>query len=267
MSKAAALLARLAVLDSCACSDAMDQLGLAGVAPGLRALTVTRRVTGPVITVALGPIGATGTEGRHLGTEGRNLGAAGRHLGTAGRNLGAAGRHLGTAGRHLGTAAIEAAEPGDVIVVAAGGRVDAAGWGGVLSLAAMVRGVRGVIVDGACRDVDESATLGLPVYALAAVPATARGRQAEVGWNTPVDVAGVRVSPGDLVVADGSGVVFVPAGRAGDVVAAAERIAAREAAMAGRLRAGEPASAVLSADYEDMLSGERTARDHPGSSR
>jgi 4-hydroxy-4-methyl-2-oxoglutarate aldolase len=213
------LLERLAALDSCACSDAMDQLGLAGVARGIRPLTIARRVTGPVITVMLGPADKSAT-----------------------------------AGRHLGTAAIEAAQPGDVIVVAAGGRVEAAGWGGVLSLAAIIRGVSGVIVDGACRDVDECATLGMPVYALAAVPTTARGRQAEVDWNTAVDVAGVTIAPGDLVVADGSGVVFVPAGRAADVVAAAERIAAREAAMAGRLRAGQPASAVLSADYEEMLS-------------
>jgi 4-hydroxy-4-methyl-2-oxoglutarate aldolase len=218
----AGLLARLAALDSCACSDALDQLGLAGVAPGLRALALARRVTGPVITVALGPVDGARS-----------------------------------ASRHLGTAAVEAAQPGDVIVVAARGRVDAAGWGGVLSLAATIRGVSGVIVDGACRDVDESASLGLPVYALAAVPATARGRQAEVGWNTPVEVAGVTVTPGDLAVADGSGVVFVPAGRAAEVVAAAERIAAREAAMADRLRAGEPASAVLSADYEEMLAARR----------
>jgi regulator of RNase E activity RraA len=160
-------------------------------------------------------------------------------------------------GRHLGTSAIEAAQPGDVIVVAADGRVDAAGWGGVLSLAATMRGVGGVIVDGACRDVDESATLGLPVYALAAIPATARGRQAEVGWNTPVQVAGVAVVPGDFVVADGSGVVFVPAGRVADVIAAAEQIAAREAAMARRLRAGGSAATVLSGDYEQMLTARR----------
>jgi regulator of RNase E activity RraA len=218
-----ALLARLAALDSCACSDAMDRLGLAGVAPSLKSLTVARRVTGRVITVALGPVsGAAGGEGRHLGT-----------------------------------AAIEAAQPGDVIVVAAGGRVDTAGWGGVLSLAATMRGVRGVIVDGACRDVDESVMLGLPVYALAAVPATARGRQAEIGWNGPVVIAGIEVVPGDLVIADGSGVVFVAAGRAADVISAAEEIAAREAAMARRLRAGEPASAVLSADYEQMLTARR----------
>lgn len=217
------LLARLAALDSCACSDAMDRLGVAGLAAGLRSFTVARRVTGPVITVALGPAGAAS----------------------------------GGPARHLGTAAIEAAQPGDVIVVAAGGRVDAAGWGGVLSVAATQRGVRGVIVDGACRDVDDAATLGLPVYALAAVPATARGRQAEVGWNAPVQVAGVPVAPGDLVVADGSGVVFLPAARAAEIIAVAGEIAAVEATMARRLRAGEPASAVLSADYEQMLTARR----------
>ncbi|MBO0824597.1 MAG: RraA family protein [Actinobacteria bacterium] len=215
------LLARLAALDACACSDAMDQLGISGVAYGLRPLTVARRVAGPVITVALGPAAD------------------------------------GSAGRHLGSAAIDAAQSGDVIVVAARGRVDAAGWGGVLSLAATVRGVSGVIVDGACRDVDESASLDLPVYALAAVPATARGRQVEVGWNTSVEIAGIAVEPGDLVVADGSGVVFLPARRAAEIIDAAERIAAREADMARRLRAGEAASAVLSADYEQMLTARR----------
>jgi len=215
-----ALLARLAALDSCACSDAMDRLGLTGVAAGLKSLTVARRVTGRVITVELGPVSSPAAGG---------------------------------GGRHLGTAAIDAARPGDVIVVAAGGRVDAAGWGGVLSLAATMRGVRGVIVDGACRDVDEGTALGLPVFARAAIPATARGRHAETGWNTPVQVAGIPVAPGDLVIADGSGVVFIPAGRIAGVISAAEEIAAREAAMARRLRAGEPASAVLSADYEQML--------------
>jgi regulator of RNase E activity RraA len=93
----------------------------------------------------------------------------------------------------------------------------------------------------------------LPVYALAAVPATGRGRHAEVAWNGPVQVAGVRVSPGDLVVADASGVVFLPAGQAEDIIAVAEDCVALETAMARRIRAGEPASRVLSASYEEML--------------
>lgn len=218
LSTAASWSERLTALDSCACSDAMDSLGIAGVADGLRPLTVPRKVTGPVLTVELGPVSSS---------------AGG--------------------GRHLGTAAIEAALPGDVIVVAAGGRVDAAGWGGVLSLAAMTQRVSGVIVDGACRDVDESAELGLPVYARAAVPATARGRHAEVAWNTPVEVAGVHVEPGDLVIADGSGVVFLPADHVAEIITAAEDIMAREAEMAARIRAGEPVSRVMSADYEHML--------------
>jgi 4-hydroxy-4-methyl-2-oxoglutarate aldolase len=218
MSANGTLLARLAALDSCACSDAMDKLGIGGVAAGLRSFTVPRRVTGRVITVQLAAAGSTHPSGRHLGT-----------------------------------AAIEAAVAGDVIVVAAGGRTDAAGWGGVLSVAATVRQVGGVIVDGACRDVDETAALGLPVYALAAVPATARGRQAEIAWNVPVRVGLITVSPGDLVIADGSGVVFLPAGKAAEIIAAAEDIAAREAAMTARIRAGEPVSSVMSADYEQML--------------
>jgi 4-hydroxy-4-methyl-2-oxoglutarate aldolase len=214
-------------LDSCAVSDALDRLGLPGAVIGLQAVTVQRRITGRVVTVELGPTDA----------------AAARQTGSS---------------RHLGTAAIEAAGPGDVIVVAAGGRLDAAGWGGVLSVAATVRGVDGVIVDGACRDVDEARALSFPIYARAAVQRTARGRMAEVAWNAAIEVAGVPVAPGDYVVADGSGVVFVPAGRAADVVAAAHEIAAREADMVRRVRAGEPVSRVLSAEYETLLTPEGT---------
>lgn len=212
--------ARLAALDTCACSDAMDKLGLSGVASGLRQVTVARKVTGRVLTVQYGPA----TEQ--------------------------------TASRHSATAAIDAARPGDVIVVAAQGRLDAAAWGGLLSLAATLRGVSGVVADGACRDVDEAIELGLPVYALGVTPLTARGRQGEVAWDVPVTVAGVTVRPGDLVIADGSGVVFLPAEHAESILNAAEQVAAREKALSVRIKNGESAAAVLSADYERMLAGE-----------
>ncbi len=210
----------LAGLDTCACSDAMDRLGLSGVAGGLRPVTVARKVTGRVITVKYGPVTDT------------------------------------TASRHSCTAAIDAARPGDVIVVAAGGRLDAAAWGGLLSLAATLRGVGGVITDGACRDVDEAVALGLPVYAAGTTPLTARGRHGEVAWNVPVQVAGVAVNPGDLVIADGSGVVFLPADRADQVLHGAREVAARESALSVRIKEGESVAAVLSADYERMLASE-----------
>jgi 4-hydroxy-4-methyl-2-oxoglutarate aldolase len=218
-----ALLARLAALDTCACSDAMDKLGLSGVASGLHPVTVRRKVTGRVQTVQFAPVSGAGDPAPPGPV------------------------------RHACTAAIDAARPGDVIVVAADGRLDAAAWGGLLSVAATVRGVAGVIADGACRDVDEATELGLPVYAKGVTPLTARGRQAEVAWDVPVPVAGVTVRPGDLVIADGSGVVFLPAEHAGAIISGAEQLAAREQALSVRINDGEPSAAVLSSDYERML--------------
>lgn len=216
-----ALVARLARLDSCAVSDALDRLGLAGVVTGLGQLSVPgRRICGRVVTVELGPPTAA------------------------------------VPGRHLGTAAVDGARPGDVIVVAHQGRVDCAGWGGILSLAAQLRGVAGVVVDGACRDLDEARELAFPVFARTAVPTTARNRAAEVAWGGPITVGrALRVHPGDLVLADGSGVVFVAADRAAEVIAAAEDIFAREAAMADALRAGGRAAEVMGRSYEELLRG------------
>jgi regulator of RNase E activity RraA len=211
------LVARLGVLDTCAVSDALDRLGLPGAVIGLSPLTGHRRIAGRVTTVQLGDAA-----------------------------------EAAPSGRHLGTAAVEASGPGDVIVVEHG-RTDVSGWGGILSLAAVGRGVAGVIVDGACRDVDESRELGLPLFARAAVPVTARGRVVERDWNVPITVGGVDVAPGDLVIADGSGVVFVPAARAEEVVTAAEQVAERERAMAEQVRAGVPVSQVMGARYETML--------------
>jgi regulator of RNase E activity RraA len=76
----------------------------------------------------------------------------------------------------------------------------------------------------------------------------------EESFNQPVTIAGVPVQPGDLVLADGSGVVFVPAERAEEVIATAEAIAAREAAMTRAVLAGQPVSQVMDHTYETMVS-------------
>lgn len=213
----AALIARLVKLDTCSVSDALDKLGLPGAVVGLSPLTVRGRVAGRAVTVKLGaPID-------------------------------------GLPKRHLGAGAVMAAEAGDIIVVEHRGRMDVSGWGGLLSRGAVMKGVAAVVVDGACRDVDESRELGLPVFARAAVPVTARGRVAEHGFNEPITMAGVAVRPGDLVLCDGSGVVFVGAESAEAVIAAAEAIFAREQLMAADIERGRPIGEVMGADYEDML--------------
>ncbi|MEZ2389105.1 RraA family protein [bacterium RCC_150] len=210
-------LERLRGLDCCAVSDALDSLELPGATIGIRALSVARRVAGRAVTLSLAD--ADGS----------------------------------SASRHLGTAAVDASGPGSVIVVAHRGRLNVAGWGGVLSAGAVAAGVEGVVVDGAVRDLDEAVDLALPLYALASVPVTARGRVIERQWDVPVQFAGVAVSPGDYVIADRSGVVFVPQGAIDEVLARAEAIAARERAMVRAARSGTPMIEVMTADYETML--------------
>ncbi|WP_100212983.1 RraA family protein [Rhizorhabdus wittichii] len=211
--------ARLSRLDACAVSDALDQLGLPPSITGLAALSVRQRIAGRVTTVRL---------------------AAGRPP-------------EGARPRHLCTAAIDAAEPGGVIVVEHRSGVECAGWGGILSNAASLRGLSGVIVDGLARDVDEARDIGFPVYARGATARTARGRVFEAETGGTVRVGAVEVGQGDFVVADSSGTAFVPADRIGDVLAAAERIAAKEAAMTREVLAGKPVSGVMGASYEHLL--------------
>lgn len=213
---------RLRGLDTCAVSDALDRHGITGAVVGLRSLAADRPVAGRAVTVLLGP-----------------------PPGPAGQPV-----------RHLGTAAVDAAGPDEVIVVAHQGRTDCAGWGGLLSRAAAARGVAGIVVDGAARDLAEAREAGLPVHAWTGTPVTARGRAVEHSWGEPVDLAGIPVRPGDLVLADEGGVVVVPADRADEVLATAERIAATEAVMAAAINAGTPVSDVMGKSYEELTDGD-----------
>jgi 4-hydroxy-4-methyl-2-oxoglutarate aldolase len=211
------LAARLARLDTSGVSDALDHLGLDGVVLGLQPMWPCPRIAGRVITVRL----RRAEPGEHEP-------------------------------RHLGTAAIEAGSAGDVIVIQHHDSEHAAGWGGILSLAARLKGIEGVIVDGPCRDVDDSRDAGFPVYARAATPMTARGRVCEASMGDPIRVGNLTVRPGDYVIADWSGVVFVTAGRAAEVVRTAEKLAEREAQMADAVRAGRSVVEVMGANYESM---------------
>lgn len=213
--------ARLQALDSCVVSDALEALGVTSAVSGMVPTWDCPAIAGPARTVLLRRLGDGETP---------------------------------PTGRHLGTSAIEASEAGDVIVVAHQGRSDSAGWGGLLSAAAATANVRGVIVDGACRDVQDAERVGLPLYARSATPLTARGRTVEAGTDVPVDLQGVPVEPGDLILADRNGVVVVPQSRAEEVVARAESMSAEERTMLAHIERGVPVSNVMNRDYEMMVS-------------
>ena len=133
--------------------------------------------------------------------------------------------------------AVEAAEPGVVLVVDARGHL-AGYWGEVLAVAGQARGVAGLVVDGGVRDSEGLERLGFPVFARGlSILRTVKhepGRVAE-----PSVVGGVPVRSGDVVVADADGVVVVRRERLADVVEASRARVAREDRVMERLRAGE----------------------------
>jgi regulator of RNase E activity RraA len=210
------VLERLRALDVCAVSDALDRLKLPASVSGLEPQTLRARIAGRVATVKF-----------------------------------AAGSRTGA--RHACTAAVEAAEPGGIVLVEQRTGVDAAGWGGILSRASIARGLSGAIVDGPARDIDEALEVGFAVYARGCTARTARGRIFEADTQCPVVIGEVTVNPGDYALADSSGVAFIPAAEIERVLDAAEAIAAREAAMSRDVQTGLPVSQVMGASYEHML--------------
>ncbi|MBQ3664188.1 MAG: RraA family protein [Clostridia bacterium] len=211
--------ARLLKLSTTNVSDALDALGLKGSTYGIRPIWEgTKKITGRVVTVKMTAAGLT------------------------------------TGKTHLGIKAIEAAEPGDIVLIDNGGRLDTSCWGGILATGATMKGLSGVVVDGAVRDVDDYVELGFSVYARGAVVATARGRIMEEATNVMVQFGGVQVRPGDAVLADRSGVVVIPWERIEDVVAKAETLFQKEEAMMADLRAGMSSLEVdTKYSYEKML--------------
>lgn len=159
-------------------------------------------------------------------------------------------RAEGPAGAHIATTAVENADDQSVIVVDNGGRTDVSCWGGILSLGASLRGVRGVVADGACRDVAEARELGFPVFSRGSTPATARGGPQQHSTGEPVGVAGLTVEQGDVVLADETGLAVVPRDRAEEVA----EIVARERAIADEVRAGAPLSRAM---HDARLAGEK----------
>lgn len=216
------LVQRLRRLDACAVSDALDKLQLQGAVSGLTQLASTRRIAGRVTTVKL--VGTAQAKAAQPQTP-----------------------------RHLGTTAIDAAGPDEVIVVEQRSGIEAGSWGGILSLGAKLRGIAGVVAEGLVRDIDEARQYDFPVFARGLTARTARGRVAELGTDLNVQIGDVAVQAGDYVIADNSGVIFIRAADIDAVLASAEQIVAREAAMAKALLGGQPITQVMGASYEHML--------------
>ena len=126
---------------------------------------------------------------------------------------------------------IDEAKPGEVGVIVMEGTLDIAAMGNLMATAAVERGMAGMVLDGAIRDMWDIRRMGLTVYARSKSPRTAVGHYATVAKNVPVECAGVTVRPGDIIVADEDGVVVVPQEKAADVLKRSQEIDERETKM------------------------------------
>jgi 4-hydroxy-4-methyl-2-oxoglutarate aldolase len=132
--------------------------------------------------------------------------------------------------------AVVAAPAGHALVVDVQGAAHGH-WGEVLAVAAQVRGLSGLVIDGGVRDVDELARLDFPVFARM-VTVLGTGKDHPGGLGIPVTVGGVTVRTGDVVVGDADGVAVLPQQQVGAIVARADARVAKEGRILDQLRAG-----------------------------
>ncbi len=203
MSDGDEVLRALAAIATPTIANALDDLEIAGVMTGLQAAAPGLRCVGRAVTVreVTGPKGSFPPEDFKVG---QMIDAAGR---------------------------------GDVVVVDNGGHAVST-WGGLASYAARLKGIAGLVVDGGVRDREEIVEHGFPVFSRHKVPTPGRTRIRVAALNEPVSCGGVRVRPGDVIVADGTGVVCIPHEAAEEAAALATRFAAEDAEAMAELDAG-----------------------------
>ena len=152
------LLDRLASLDTNTVSDALDFLGSPGATYGLRPLWDCPKIVGRASTIQLGPkADAKPTV-------------------------------------HLNSPVIDAVATDDRVLVIAGGVEGVSCWGDILANAALANQIRGSVIDGPCRDIEGSESIGYPVYGRGVTMISARNRVVQIDSGKPVRMAGVTVT-------------------------------------------------------------------------
>ncbi len=190
---------RASKLDTTSISDALDRLGIAGQCLGIKPLDHRFRLTGRAFTILYGP----------------------------------ASTPPGTVGDY-----IDDLEPDTVIVLDNGGRENATVWGDILTTMAHRRGIAGTVIDGACRDVHLSLSLGYPIFSRSYSMRTGKDRVQVEATNCTVNIGDARVNAGDLLRGDADGVIVIPKAHEDKVLAIAEEIDAVESRILAAVKDG-----------------------------
>ena len=154
----------------------------------------------------------------------------------------------------LGTLeAILTGQSGDILVIDQGGRTDVNSLGGVATFTAVRQGLIRAVIDGVTRDVDDMRAMGFAVYGKGIIQQSIRNRCAFAGHGMQIQLAGVSVSAGDLLMADDNGVVVVPAARIQEVLELAQSFAETEERVKDAIARGvDPVEAHQQVGYDRM---------------
>ncbi len=128
---------------------------------------------------------------------------------------------------------------GYFVVIDNNGRTDCTVWGDIMTQVAGMKGMAGAVIDGVCRDVHKALGDGYPMFTKGRFMRTGKDRVQVSSVNQPVSIGDVRVEPGDVVVADASGVVIVPRAKAEDVARVAHDIEKTESRIRKMLAEGK----------------------------
>ena len=190
---------RASKLDTATISDALDRFGIVGQCYQIKARDPKFRMAGRAYTLLCGP----------------------------------ASTPPGTVGDY-----IDDVQPGMVVVIDNGGRLNATIWGDILTETAHAKGVAGTVIDGLCRDTALCMELGYPVFTRDYWMRTGKDRVQVESVNVPVTIGEARVQPGDILRGDADGVVVISKEHEDKVLAAGEEIEAAENAIRKAVRGG-----------------------------
>jgi 4-hydroxy-4-methyl-2-oxoglutarate aldolase len=214
-----AMIAEYHMLSAANVSDGLDRLGIDGQPLGIAPLWEgCAKIVGPAATLKLVPLGEA-DESPVLGT----------------------------------LEAVKRGHPGDVLVIDQGGVTDITSYGGVAGFTTRQYGLVGCVIDGVARDIDEYKQLGLPVYGKGRITKSIRNRCACAGYAIEVQLGGVPVHPGDLIMADADGVCIVPKLKIAEVLKYAKLFKSIEEAVVEEVRKGvDPVEAHDKVRYDMM---------------
>jgi len=213
------LVSQLLAVSTCNVSDALDRIGVEGAPQGILPIYPCAKIAGPAATLKVVPFGKA-EESIVLGT----------------------------------LRAIVHGGAGSVLVVDGSENPSINSFGGVAGATAKHLGLVGCVSDAVVRDVDEYKVYGMPVYCRGIAQQSVRGRSACAGYGMEIRLGGVRVRPGDYILADDNGTVVIPRERLEEVIAFAQKVKATEDRVIAEIRAGaDPVEAHQRVNYDNML--------------